>query len=167
MKPGDRIERYGKKWIVLDEKFKTADGRDGTLVIAEDVWEYIEFDESGKNYYPESTICQYMKEETQKLGDEETGTVELSMIAEDGTGWENEPYRTNGLFLLTTEMYRKYRRFIPKMSQWWWIATAYSFYESKNSGYSSYVRIVDTDGTLNYNYAFGGNMGVAPALIIL
>lgn len=168
MEPGSRIEKYGQEWIVLDNRFKTADGKEGTLVLAADVWEELPFDENVGNYYPKSTICKYMKEATEELiGDEETGTVELSMIAEDGTGWEHEPYRTSGLFLLTTEMYRKYRRFIPKMSKWWWTATAYSFYEAKHSGSSHHVRYVLTDGTLYNNYAYYGYGGVVPALIIL
>lgn len=168
MEPGSRIEKYGQKWIVLDDKFKTADGKEGTLVLAADVWEELPYDEHGGNYYPESTICQYMKEATKELiGDEETGTVELSMTAEDGTGWEHEPYKTKGLFLLTTDLYRKYRRFIPKMSDWWWLATAYSFYGSKHSGNSYNVRLVYTDGTLYNYYAYSGYYGVVPALIIL
>lgn len=168
MEPGSRIEKYGQEWTVLDDRFKTADGKEGTLVLAADVWKKLPFDENGGNYYPESTICKYMKEATQELiGDKETGTVELSMIAEDGTGWEHEPYRTSGLFLLTTEMYRKYRRYIPKMSNWWWTATAHSFYGSKHSGHSYYVRNVLTDGTLNFNDTYYGGNGVVPALIIL
>ncbi len=168
MEPGSRIERYGQEWIVLDNKFKAADGKEGTLILAADMWERLPFDEKGGNYYPESTICKYMEEATQELiGDEETGMVELSMTAEDGTGWEHEQYRTNGLFLLTTEMYRKYRRYIPKMSNWWWTATAYSFYGSKYSGHSCNVRNVHTDGTLSNSNAYNGYRGVVPALIIL
>ncbi len=168
MKNGEVITKYGEEWIVLDNEFKTADGKIGTLVLADDVWENRPFNEKGRNYYPESTICKYLEEATQELiGDEETGMVELSMIAEDGTGWEHEPYKTKGLFLLTTDLYRKYRRFIPKMSDWWWLATAYSFFGSKYSGDSYRVRFVRTDGTLFINSAYHGHTGVVPAFIVL
>jgi len=167
MKNGEVIEKYGKKWVVLDTEFKTADGRNGILLLAADVWEYLPFDDVNSNYYPETsiyypetTICSYLKEETKSLiGDEETGTVELLMTAENTIGLENEPYKTNGLFLLTTELYRKYKRFIPRMSYWWWTATAYS-------GDAYHVWFVHTNGLLDYILAYRGDIGVVPALVI-
>lgn len=43
---------------------------------------------------------------------------------------------------------------------YWWLRTPYA-------SYSSRVRFVYSDGTLNFNYAYGGNIGVRPALNLL
>lgn len=42
---------------------------------------------------------------------------------------------------------------------WWWLLTPYA-------GHAYYARIVDSDGSLSRNYAWGGHGGVRPALFL-
>ena len=62
--------------------------------------------------------------------------------------------------LLSDNLYRKYRKFMPKYDTWVWTITPWSCLP----GYANYERAVSTSGALNNRYAsYGG--GVAPACI--
>lgn len=167
MKQGDKIEKFGRKWVVLDTEYPVAEGT-GVLLQATEIWTNHKFD-SKHNYYPESEVRRFLEECTQELAEEpgSFGTVKLSMLANDGTGWEEPDFEVKGLFLLTEDMYRKYKRWIPELEDWWWLSTADTFYGSKRSGYSCSVRLVSTDGSLGSSSAYRGNYGLAPALILL
>lgn len=56
----------------------------------------------------------------------------------------------------TCDQYRQYRHLFDKLDDWWWLITA-------DSTVNNYARRVDTDGSLNYNYTYRGNIGVRPA----
>jgi hypothetical protein len=64
------------------------------------------------------------------------------------------------VFLLSDNLYRKYRAFIPNYGAWWWTITPYSCLP----GYASIERLVTTDGDLSHNRA-GTAYGVAPACL--
>lgn len=57
--------------------------------------------------------------------------------------------------LLPEALFLKYKSLLA-LDDWWWLATP-------NAGYAYYARIVDTDGSLRYNHAYGGSGGVRPA----
>lgn len=63
--------------------------------------------------------------------------------------------------LLTADQYRKYRSLIPEADDWWWLATPWTC----NSAYSSSVRNVLTNGSLDDYDAYFGTAGVRPALV--
>ena len=155
---GETVKAYGHEWEVLD-----TDYNGGILCLMKEQICEKSFDEDGCNYYPESDICAYLAELTEEFEAKGASfeTANLSMRADDGTGWDKDNYEATGLFLLTADLYREYRRYISDKAHWWWLATAYSF----SSGYSNSARFVYTDGSLNTNSAYSGNYGVAPACI--
>lgn len=158
IKAGDTIKAYGIEWEILDTDFNG-----GILCLSKEPLCEKAFDENESNYYPESSICEYLAGLTKDLKGQgaEFKTVNLSMRADDGTGWDKDNYEVAGLFLLTADLYQEYRRYISNKAHWWWLATAYSF----SSGYSRYTRYVYTDGSLNISGAYYGSCGVAPACI--
>lgn len=163
MKQGEVIKKFGREWVVLDTEYQTEEGA-GVLLQATEIWTHRKFDED-HNYYPDSDIKRFLEACTRSLAEDNFGTVELSMLADDGTGWDESPCKVKGLFLLTEDMYREYRQWIPKLPDWWWLSTADSFYGNKYSGCSHLVRLVNAGGSLSGSNAYRG--GVAPALILL
>ena len=159
---GQVIRGYGYEWIVLDPAFETQ-GNVGILCVMKDLYmDEVAFSTEEKNYYPDSDMPELMSAldaEISKKGGE-WFAVTLDMTADDGTGWDKEPYEADGAFLLTADMYRKYRRCIEPDGKYRWLATAYSFAE----GYKS-ARYVYTDGSLSSNYAYIGYRGVSPAYV--
>ena len=155
------IKAYGYEWEILDKEYEAADGQ-GILCLMKEPMEEMAFSKNKDNDYANSDIRERLSEFTKELEKQgaEFRTAGLDLTAEDGTGWKRPKLSVKGAFLLTTAMYRKYRRYISNKSDWW-LATAYSF----TSGYSSGARFVNTDGTLNNYYAFDGGNGVAPACV--
>ena len=64
------------------------------------------------------------------------------------------------VFLLSCDLYRKYRESVPRFNNWWWTLTPWTCVPSNATS----ARIVTTDGALNYNGAYNG-YGVAPACL--
>ena len=62
--------------------------------------------------------------------------------------------------LLSDNLYRKYRKFMPQYDTWVWTITPWNCHP----GHASIERNVHTSGALNSNHAINGN-GVAPACI--
>ena len=62
--------------------------------------------------------------------------------------------------ILSCDLYRKYRKFIPLFDEWMWTCTPWY---CKTSGLASIVRLVSTDGTLSGHAR--GSYGFAPACI--
>ena len=63
--------------------------------------------------------------------------------------------------LLSDNLYRKYRKFMPQYDTWVWTITPWSC----TSGSANYERPVTTSGALSGSGAING-YGVAPACII-
>lgn len=64
--------------------------------------------------------------------------------------------------VLTLDEYRRYRKYIPLASDWYWLATSYSPYSS--DGY--YACLVDTVGSVDYYSVCGGYRCARPALCL-
>lgn len=64
--------------------------------------------------------------------------------------------------VLTLDEYRRYRKYIPLASDWYWLATSYSPYSS----YSDYAYIVNTDGSVSYDDVYYGYDCARPALYL-
>ena len=158
VKAGETVNAYGYEWEVLD-----TDYNGGILCLMKEQICEKKFDKDECNYYPESDICAYLAELTEEFEAKGASfeTVNLSMRADDGTRWDKDNYEVAGLFLLTVDLYREYRRYISNKANWWWLATAHSF----SSGNSSNARLVYTDGSLGDSDACNGDIGVAPACI--
>lgn len=120
------------------------------------------FDED-KNNYATSQIRRYLEDEflpniINCVGENNLYDIELDLTSDDGL--DDYGKITSKIGLLTCDMYRKYNRIIERypVDDYWWTVTPFS---TEHRGYSSCVRIVDSDGTLHNNHCFG-SYGVRP-----
>ena len=164
VKAGDTVKAYGYEFEVLDTEYETEDGnKKGILCLTKDIVKMMAFSEDNDNDYSKSDVKKYIEELTEEL--REKGAViypvRLDLTADDGTGWDKESLYVDGGFLLTGRMYQDYRRYISDKSDWWWLATAYSF----SFGNPLNARLVSTVGALGTGSAYSGNNGVVPAYV--
>ncbi len=119
-KPGERITIRGRTFVVLGME------QGGVLAITERPICEKPFDEDGGNDWRKSSLRAFLN------GDEGPNMVPKEMLlpftsdltADDGqTDYgASEDYA----FLLSADLYRKYREYIPKMDRWWWLLTPWS-----------------------------------------
>lgn len=148
---------YGKfEWLKLD------DLKDGVLAITKDILpDTRKFDEEINNW-KNSELRDWLNNNFLNAlvdnGAKEKDFLEFKrdLTADDGT----RDYGTcvDRLSLISCEEYRKYRGYLEAIGNWWWTLTPYSCLEK----YSYYVRIVYTDGSLNWLVAYNGYNGVRP-----
>lgn len=159
--PSSVISYGGLDCIVLDVE------QDKILVLAKESIGNMPFDEGNSNNFPKGTLCKYLNGEfikTVKANGADTSALiptTIDLTSDDGLKDYGET--TQKIFLLTCDMYRKYRSIIPNLDDWWWLATAYS---TESNGYASYARHVRSDGSLGRNYAYRGHYGVRPAFYL-
>lgn len=159
--PSSVISYGGLDCIVLDVE------QDKILVLAKESIGNMPFDEGNSNNFPKGTLCKYLNGEfikTLKANGADTSALiptTIDLTSDDGLKDYGET--TQKIFLLTCDMYRKYRSIIPNLDDWWWLATAYS---TESNGYARSARGVDSDGSLNSGYAYGGGIGVRPAFYL-
>lgn len=159
--PSSVISYGGLDCIVLDVE------QDKILVLAKESIGNMPFDEGNSNNFPKGTLCKYLNGEfikTLKANGADTSALiptTIDLTSDDGLKDYGET--TQKIFLLTCDMYRKYRSIIPNLDDWWWLATAYS---TESNGYAYYARSVDSDGSLDYGIADGGTHGVRPAFYL-
>lgn len=151
-KPGDTVEFAGQKWNVLDEieqnKF---------LCVNNDIICHKEFDEDNNNW-KESSLRKYLNGEyLEKFEGVNLVSWQQDLTTDDGL--KEYGSSEDKIFLLTTEQYRKYRKNIRAIADWWWLITA-------DSTVNDIVRFVYTDGSLNSYLAYCGHYGVRPACVI-
>ena len=159
--PSSVISYGGLDCIVLDVE------QDKILVLAKESIGNMPFDEGNSNNFPKGTLCKYLNGEfikTLKANGADTSALiptTIDLTSDDGLKDYGET--TQKIFLLTCDMYRKYRSIIPNLDDWWWLATAYS---TESNGYARSARFVSSDGSLGYNCAYYGNFGVRPAFYL-
>lgn len=159
--PSSVISYGGLDCIVLDVE------QDKILVLAKESIGNMPFDEGNSNNFPKGTLCKYLKGEfikTLKANGADTSALiptTIDLTSDDGLKDYGET--TQKIFLLTCDMYRKYRSIIPNLDDWWWLATAYS---TESNGYAHYARHVFSDGSLDSYYAYSGYYGVRPAFYL-
>lgn len=159
--PSSVISYGGLDCIVLDVE------QDKILVLAKESIGNMPFDEGNSNNFPKGTLCKYLNGEfikTLKANGADTSALiptTIDLTSDDGLKDYGET--TQKIFLLTCDMYRKYRSIIPNLDDRWWLATAYS---TESNGYARSARIVYSDGGLYGRYAYGGRYGVRPAFYL-
>ena len=157
----DVIRFGGLDFIVLDVE------QDKVLVLAKDSIGEMAFDENDNNNFPEGTLCKFLNNEFIKQlaanGADVSAIVKHTIDLTSDDGLKDYGETTQSIFLLTCDMYRKYRSVIPNLDSWWWLATAYS---TASNGYTSYARSVLTDGSLGRSTACLGCIGVRPAFYL-
>lgn len=159
--PSSVISYGGLDCIVLDVK------QDKILVLAKESIGNMPFDEGNSNNFPKSTLCKYLNGEfikTLKANGADTSALiptTIDLTSDDGLKDYGET--TQKIFLLTCDMYRKYRSIIPNLDDWWWLATAYS---TESNGYANGARFVFSGGCLSTYSAYFGSIGVRPAFYL-
>ena len=155
------INYGGLDCIVLDVE------QDKILVLAKESIGNMPFDEGNSNNFPKGTLCKYLNGEfIKKLKANAADTSALIPTTIDLTsddGLKDYGETTQKIFLLTCDMYRKYRSVISNLDDWWWLATAYS---TESNGYASNARVVGSGGGLSTVSACGGDYGVRPAFYL-
>ena len=115
---GSTILIGDRGYIVLEQTGDT------TAVITKDFWKDMEFGDSGD--YAESAVrnalnTEFYNEVSSEIGDENIITHEV-----DTTRYRNDGIHSScrdKVSLLTVDLYRRYRKFLPAYGSWWWTAT--------------------------------------------
>ena len=159
--PSSVINYGGLDCIVLDVE------QDKILVLAKESIGNMPFDEGNSNNFPKGTLCKYLNGEfIKKLkanGADTSALIPTTIDLTSDDGLKDYGETTQKIFLLTCDMYRKYRSIIPNLDDWWWLATAYS---TESNGYAHYARYVVSDGSLVSSSAYNGGRGVRPAFYL-
>lgn len=159
--PSSVINYGGLDCIVLDVE------QDKILVLAKESIGNMPFDEGNSNNFPKGTLCKYLNGEfIKKLkanGADTSALIPTTIDLTSDDGLKDYGETTQKIFLLTCDMYRKYRSVIPNLDDWWWLATAYS---TESNGYAYFARCVDSDGSLGGDTAYSGYRGVRPAFYL-
>lgn len=159
--PSSVINYGGLDCIVLDVE------QDKILVLAKESIGNMPFDEGNSNNFPKGTLCKYLNGEfIKKLkanGADTSALIPTTIDLTSDDGLKDYGETTQKIFLLTCDMYRKYRSVIPNLDDWWWLATAYS---TESNGYARYARYVYSGGGLCSIYAYVGYNGVRPAFYL-
>lgn len=159
--PSSVISYGGLDCIVLDVE------QDKILVLAKESIGNMPFDEGNSNNFPKGTLCKYLNGEfIKKLkanGADTSALIPTTIDLTSDDGLKDYGETTQKIFLLTCDMYRKYRSVIPNLNDWWWLATAYS---TESNGYAYRARFVYSDGSLYYGDACRGSRGVRPAFYL-
>lgn len=159
--PSSVINYGGLDCIVLDVE------QDKILVLAKESIGNMPFDEGNSNNFPKGTLCKYLNGEfIKKLkanGADTSALIPTTIDLTSDDGLKDYGETTQKIFLLTCDMYRKYRSVIPNLDDWWWLVTAYS---TESNGYAYSARTVFSDGGLIVNSAYYGDYGVRPAFYL-
>lgn len=159
--PSSVISYGGLDCIVLDVE------QDKILVLAKESIGNMPFDEGNSNNFPKGTLCKYLNGEFIKTlkanGADTLALIPTTIDLTSDDGLKDYGETTQKIFLLTCDMYRKYRSIIPNLDDWWWLATAYS---TESNGYANSARYVSSAGSLYLDIAYNGHYGVRPAFYL-
>lgn len=159
-----RITYGGVKWVVLDARPNMS------LCLAEDVLKdengevrYMAFDTDNKNDFAASSVRAFLNgdflEELAGAGADKEAFVPIVLDLTSDDGLDDYGTDSAKIGLITDQMYRAFRKIIPKASEDYWTCTPFS---TERNGYKSFVRYVLTSGALDGNSAYYGSGGVRP-----
>lgn len=158
-----RITYGGVKWVVLDARPNMS------LCLAEDVLKdengevrYMAFDTDNKNDFAASSVRAFLNgdflEELAAAGADKEAFVPIVLDLTSDDGLDDYGTDSEKIGLITDQMYRAFRKIIPKASEDYWTCTPFS---TERNGYKSLVHVL-TSGAL-YSYgAYYGRRGVRP-----
>ena len=158
----------GETFNIGDLEFIILEHHNGeTSVLLKDFWNVDIFDNNTNNY-ADSKIRKNLNNEFYKkiksfIGENNIILHSVDLTSDDGR--KDYGMIKDYVSLLTCDLYRKYVDIIDKYrikNNWWWLATAYS---TKSNSYISFVRCVNSDGVLDYDFYFNNNIGVRPFCI--
>lgn len=153
-KPKQEFTMGGITWTVIQT------GTDWVKCIASNCVEERAFDEENKNNFAVSSLRAYLNDEFLRRLIQEGAPEEMfeyfdiDLTADDGL--KDCGNNSARIGLITCEEYRLLRGNIPALpDRWWWTATP-------DSPINSFVRYVNSDGSLFHSYAYYGKNGVRP-----
>ena len=154
---GRTVKIGNREFIVLHQNGKT------TALICKEFAKEMEFGISGD--WQSSDVRAYCNGEfynelVNAVGAENIVKHTVDLLAQDGTG-EGVSCEDN-VSLLTLDMYRHYRKYLPNYGKWWWLATAFSTAKHNDT---DWVKCVSPDGGIGNDY-FNGVSGVRPFCIL-
>lgn len=151
------VKRIGDREFIVLEHTEL-----GTAVITKDIVKRMEFGSTGD--YTTSNVRSYCisdfyNEMVKAIGEDKIIRHAVDLTADDGTGIKTIE---DSVSVLTTERYRRYRKFLKAMGESWWTATRVT---SEVSNYTGRVCCVDSCGVLHW-IDCGWCRGVRPFLIL-
>lgn len=152
IKDGEHFTYKGIEFIRLGKE------QGGILCITAKIWKTLPFDRGGCNNFKKASICKVLNNEFRPLlDDNDLLTYQIDLTADNGDKAYGSLCVHAGL--LSADLYRKYRDYIPSYNDWVWLCTPWYCSDTANN-----VRGVDTDGALGY---YGASIadGVVPACI--
>ena len=151
---GERFVRGGIEFVALGME------QGGVLAVAaKRLEDEMAYDENGCNDWRKSSLRKYLNEEFVQNFDKGDLLPFVSDLTSDD-GMTDYGTSEDYIALLSDNLYRKYRKFMPKYDTWVWTITPWSCHPGNASG----ERFVGTSGALSYSGAVYG-AGVAPACI--
>lgn len=153
-KPGERFEYNGVKFTALGEE------QGGVLAIVSELLEdEMPLDESNRNDWRTSSLRKYLNGEYLDQFNRGDLLPFVSDLTSDD-GMKNYGTAEDYVFLLSCDLYRKYRESVPRFSSWWWTLTPWTCPPSKIES----ARVVSSSGRIGVNNA-RIDYGVAPAVL--
>lgn len=153
-KPGEQFEYKGVKFTALGEE------QGGILAIVSELLEdEMPLDKSGKNNWRTSSLRKYLNKKYLKQFNRGDLLPFVSDLTSDD-GMKDYGTTEDYVFLLSCDLYRKYREYVPHFHNRWWTLTPWTC----NRIYVESARVVCSLGEL-YNYGTCGGYGVAPACL--
>ena len=160
LKPGDHFYYNEYKYVLLD-----VIGEGDYLAITAEIADDRQFhgiSKDGCNNWVNSHLRRYLNNEYMDvMGIEPEHLVKYAsdLIADNGDRTYGKCW--DDVFLLSCDLYRKYREIIPKYDDEIWTLTPWSCV----AGNAYNVRTVDPSGAINYYYYATSTFGVAPACV--
>jgi len=160
---GSFIKYAGIEWVVLN---RTASK---VMVLAKHRLFNRAFDTNESNNWSKSSLRKELNnfneqgfqrgfEHTENINKNDLVEFERDLTTDDGM--TDYGKCKDYISLISCEEYRKFRKLIPNADDWWWTLTGDSLV------YSHLVRFVYSIGSLNYNIAYFGNIGVRPLCVL-
>lgn len=151
---GEHFTYNGIEFVALGEE------QGGILaIVAEPLEDEMPLDENNCNDWRKSTLRRYLNEEYIKNFDKADLLPFVSDLTTD-SGQKDYGTSEDYIALLSCDLYRKYREYVPKYDTWVWTLTPWHIFPS----FACLARFVLTDGSLCSFTAYYG-FGVAPACL--
>lgn len=131
IKPGTHFLYYGVEFVALGME------QGGVLAVSAHTWNEIPFDEDGSNDWRKSSIKDALNGDFLECLDLDDLLPFVSDLTADD-GLKNYGTSEDYVFLLSCDLYRKYRENIPRYDASVWTLTPWSCHPS----YADYVRLV-------------------------
>lgn len=154
LKPGEKFKYGDVELVALGEE------QGGILAVAVEPLRNIPFDTGNKNDWRTSSLRKYLNGEYLEKNLDPDALMAFTSDLTSDDGMTDYGTSEDRVFLLSADLYRKYRYRLPKWKTWVWLITPDSCLEE----YATSERNVSTDGSLDNSIASNG-YGAAPACL--